>query len=83
MLFIVFFFSSFSPPLKSINRFVDQQFKENPKFKYPSFLLSKKHKYDYTHSLKFWNADLCAQEAHLFDFAITVSITLYPFLVLI
>ncbi|KAF9913369.1 hypothetical protein EC991_000131 [Linnemannia zychae] len=58
---------------RGLTVFVDQQFKENPKFKYPSFLLSKKHKYDYTHSLKFWNADLCAQEAHLFDFAITLG----------
>ncbi|OAQ30803.1 ATP-NAD kinase, partial [Linnemannia elongata AG-77] len=58
---------------RGLTVFVDQQFKENPKFKYPSFLASKKHKYDYTHSLKFWNADLCAQEAHLFDFAITLG----------
>ncbi|KAG0378441.1 hypothetical protein BGX24_003842 [Mortierella sp. AD032] len=58
---------------RGLTVFVDQQFKDNPKFKYPSFLLSKKHKYDYTHSLKFWNADLCAQEAHLFDFAITLG----------
>ncbi|KAK5823310.1 ATP-NAD kinase-like domain-containing protein [Linnemannia elongata] len=58
---------------RGLTVFVDQQFKENPKFKYPSFLVSKKHKYDYTHSLKFWNADLCAQEAHLFDFAITLG----------
>ncbi|KAG0284878.1 hypothetical protein BGZ96_010798 [Linnemannia gamsii] len=58
---------------RGLTVFVDQQFKENPKFKYPSFLQSKKHKYDYTHSLKFWNADLCAQEAHLFDFAITLG----------
>ncbi|KAF9145533.1 hypothetical protein BGX30_008325 [Mortierella sp. GBA39] len=58
---------------RGLTVFVDQQFKENPKFKYPSFLQSKKHKYDYTHSLKFWNADLCAEEAHLFDFAITLG----------
>ncbi|KAF9933304.1 hypothetical protein FBU30_005888 [Linnemannia zychae] len=58
---------------RGLTVFVDQQFKENPKFKYPAFLTSKKHKYDYTPSLKFWNADLCAQEAHLFDFAITLG----------
>lgn len=54
-------------------RFVDEKLKDTPKFKYPSFLKSAKLGHDYSKSLKFWTSDLCAQEAHLFDFAITVS----------
>jgi hypothetical protein len=47
--------------------------KDLKKFRYPSFLKNTMQNYDYTHNLKFWTSDLCAQEAHLFDFAITVS----------
>ncbi|KAF9115460.1 hypothetical protein BGX27_007713 [Mortierella sp. AM989] len=53
--------------------FVDEKLKDVPKFKYPSFLKSTKLGYDYTKSLKFWTADLCAQDAHLFDFVITLG----------
>lgn len=54
-------------------RYVDEKLKDLPKFRYPSFLKSTKRGYDCTHGLKFWTADLCAEEAHLFDFAVTVS----------
>jgi len=53
---------------------VDEKLKDIPKFKYPSFLKSTKLGHDYTQSLRFWTSDLCAQEAHLFDFALTVRI---------
>ncbi|KAG0000444.1 hypothetical protein BGZ80_006362 [Entomortierella chlamydospora] len=53
--------------------FVDEKLKDVPKFKYPSFLKSTKHGYDYTQSLKFWTAYLCAEDAHLFDFVITLG----------
>ncbi|KAG0025204.1 hypothetical protein BGZ81_007327 [Podila clonocystis] len=53
--------------------FVDEKLKDTPKFKYPSFLKSAKLGHDYSKSLKFWTSDLCAQEAHLFDFAITLG----------
>ncbi|KAG0346590.1 hypothetical protein BG004_001344 [Podila humilis] len=53
--------------------FVDEKLKDTPKFKYPSFLKKAKLGLDYTKSLKFWTSDLCAQEAHLFDFAITLG----------
>ncbi|KAF9329982.1 hypothetical protein BG006_007023 [Podila minutissima] len=55
------------------DEFVDEKLKDTPKFKYPSFLKSAKLGYDYSKSLKFWTSDLCAQEAHLFDFAITLG----------
>ncbi|KAF9350611.1 hypothetical protein BGX26_011258 [Mortierella sp. AD094] len=53
--------------------FVDEKMKDIPKFNYPSFLKSTKLGYDYTQSLKFWTSDLCAQDAHLFDFVITLG----------
>ncbi|KAF9431658.1 hypothetical protein BGZ76_011859 [Entomortierella beljakovae] len=53
--------------------FVDEKMKDVPKFKYPSFLKSTKLGYDYTDSLKFWTSDVCAQEAHIFDFVITLG----------
>ncbi|KAF9951060.1 hypothetical protein BGZ70_001134 [Mortierella alpina] len=58
---------------RGLTVFVDEKLKDIAKFKYPSFLKSTKLGYDYTHSLKFWTSDLCAQEAHLFDFAITLG----------
>ncbi|KAF8980377.1 hypothetical protein BGZ46_004304 [Entomortierella lignicola] len=53
--------------------YVDEKMKDIPKFKYPSFLRSTKLGYDYTQSLKFWTSDLCAQDAHIFDFVITLG----------
>ncbi|KAG0204414.1 hypothetical protein BGX28_003630 [Mortierella sp. GBA30] len=58
---------------RGLTVFVDEKLKDLAKFKYPSFLRSTKLGYDYTHSLKFWTSDLCAQEAHLFDFAVTLG----------
>ncbi|KAF9281224.1 hypothetical protein BGZ68_006762 [Mortierella alpina] len=58
---------------RGLTVFVDEKLKDIAKFKYPSFLKSTKLGYDYTHSLKFWTSDLCAQEAHLFDFAVTLG----------
>ncbi|KAG0251019.1 hypothetical protein BG011_007902 [Mortierella polycephala] len=58
---------------RGLTVFVDEKLKNLPKFKYPSFLKSNKLGYDYTQFLKFWTSDLCAQEAHLFDFAITLG----------
>ncbi|KAF9426468.1 hypothetical protein BGZ94_006478 [Podila epigama] len=53
--------------------YVDLKLKDTPKFKFPAFLKSAKLGYDYSASLKFWTSDLCAQEPHLFDFAITLG----------
>ncbi|KAI1320601.1 hypothetical protein EDD11_000123 [Mortierella claussenii] len=58
---------------RGLTVFVEDKMKDLPKFKYPSFLKSTKLGYDYTQSLKFWTSDLCAQEAHLFDMAITLG----------
>ncbi|KAG0048947.1 hypothetical protein BGZ83_006180 [Gryganskiella cystojenkinii] len=58
---------------RGLTVFVDEKLKDIPKFKYPSFLKSTKLGHDYTQSLRFWTSDLCAQEAHLFDFAITLG----------
>ncbi|KAG0212891.1 hypothetical protein BGX31_001374, partial [Mortierella sp. GBA43] len=51
--------------------YVDEKLRDVPKFRYPAFLKSTKRGYDCTEGLKFWTSDLCEQEAHLFDFAIT------------
>ncbi|GJJ70019.1 NAD+ kinase [Entomortierella parvispora] len=58
---------------RGLTVFVDEKLKDIPKFKYPSFLKSTKLGHDYTQSLRFWTSDLCAQEAHLFDFAVTLG----------
>ncbi|KAI8604601.1 ATP-NAD kinase-like domain-containing protein [Dissophora ornata] len=58
---------------RGLTVYVEDKMKDIPKFRYPSFLKSTKLGYDYTPSLKFWTAELCAQEAHLFDFAITLG----------
>ncbi|KAG0309099.1 hypothetical protein BGZ98_005211 [Dissophora globulifera] len=58
---------------RGLTVYVDEKMKDVTKFRYPSFLKSSKLGHDYTPSLKFWTADLCAQEPHLFDFAITLG----------
>ncbi|KAG0001921.1 hypothetical protein BGZ65_003078 [Modicella reniformis] len=58
---------------RGLTVYVDEKMKDLPKFRYPSFLKSSKLDYDFAHALKFWTSDLCAQEAHLFDFVITLG----------
>ncbi|KAK3818717.1 MAG: ATP-NAD kinase-like domain-containing protein [Benniella sp.] len=58
---------------RGLTVYVEDKLKDLTKFRYPSFLKNTKQNYDYTHKLKFWTSDLCAQEAHLFDFAITLG----------
>ncbi|KAF9355492.1 hypothetical protein BGX34_010439 [Mortierella sp. NVP85] len=58
---------------RGLTVYVDDKLKDLTKFRYPSFLKNSKQNYDYTQNLKFWTSDLCAQEAHLFDFAITLG----------
>ncbi|KAF9580960.1 hypothetical protein BGW38_002197, partial [Lunasporangiospora selenospora] len=58
---------------RGLTVYVDEKLKDIPKFRYPSFLKSSKLQYDYTPSLKFWTSTLCAQEAHLIDFVVTLG----------
>ncbi|KAF9154179.1 hypothetical protein DFQ26_000320 [Actinomortierella ambigua] len=59
---------------RGLRVYVDEKLKDQPKFRYPKFLKDASTEMtDYTQHLSFWTADLCAQEAHLFDFAITLG----------
>ncbi|KAF9978402.1 hypothetical protein BGZ73_002581 [Actinomortierella ambigua] len=59
---------------RGLRVYVDEKLKDQPKFRYPKFLRdASTETTDYTQHLSFWTADLCAQEAHLFDFAITLG----------
>ncbi|KAG0229540.1 hypothetical protein BGW41_003007 [Actinomortierella wolfii] len=59
---------------RGLKVYVDEKLKDQPRFRYPKFLKdASTETVDYTQQLSFWTADLCAQEAHLFDFAITLG----------